>query len=224
VKEIFEKNKVLILLIAIIVIVGIVITAIMGFNFDLRYQETKKVELHINKEFAISDIKQITDEVLSNNRVIIQKVEMFEDTASIIAKDITDEQKSNLITKINEKYGTELSADATEIVTIPHTRGRDIVKPYIIPFLISIVIILCYMAIRYYKLNFIKVILETAGVLVLAQILLFSIMAITRIPIGRLTIPLMILVYILSILGISNKCEKDLATKKAEQENILKNK
>ena len=210
-KEIIEKNKVLIILTALIVVLGIVITAVMGFNFDLKYQQAKKVELHINKEFA-------TNEVLSKNGVIVQKVEMFEDTASIIAKDITDEQKSNLITKINEKYGTEISAENTEIITVPHTRGRDIVKPYIAPFLISVVIILCYMAIRYYKLNCIKVILETIGVLVLAQILLFSVIAITRIPIGRLTIPLMILVYILSLLGITNKYEKDLATKKAEQE------
>lgn len=221
-KEIIEKNKVLIVLTALIVVLGIVITVVMGFNFDLRYQQAKKVQLHINKEFAISDIKQITNEVLSNNGVIVQKVEMFEDTASIIAKDITDEQKSNLITKINEKYGTEISAEDTEIVTVPHTRGRDIVKPYIAPFLISVVIILCYMAIRYYKLNCIKIILETIGVLVLAQILLFSAMAITRIPIGRLTIPLMILVYILSLLGITNKYEKDLATKKAEQEKQQK--
>lgn len=217
-KEIIEKNKVLIILTALIVVLGIVITAVMGFNFDLKYQQAKKVELHINKEFAISDIKQITNEVLSKNGVIVQKVEMFEDTASIIAKDITDEQKSNLITKINEKYGTEISAENTEIITVPHTRGRDIVKPYIAPFLISVVIILCYMAIRYYKLNCIKVILETIGVLLLTQILLFSAMAITRIPIGRLTIPLIILVYILSLLGITNKYEKDLATKKAEQE------
>ncbi len=217
-KEIIEKNKVLIILTALIVVLGIVITAVKGFNFDLKYQQAKKVELHINKEFAISDIKQITNEVLSKNGVIVQKVEMFEDTASIIAKDITDEQKSNVITKINEKYGTEISAENTEIITVPHTRGRDIVKPYITPFLISIVIILCYMAIRYYKLNCIKVILETIGVLLLTQILLFSAMAITRIPIGRLTIPLIILVYILSLLGITNKYEKDLATKKAEQE------
>lgn len=217
-KEIIEKNKVLIVLTALIVVLGIVITAVMGFNFDLKYKQAKKVELHINKEFAISDIKQITNEVLSKNGVIVQKVEMFEDTASIIAKDITDEQKSNLITKINEKYGTEISAENTEIITVPHTRGRDIVKPYIAPFLISVVIILCYMAIRYYKLNCIKVILETIGVLLLTQILLFSAMAITRIPIGRLTIPLIILVYILSLLGITNKYEKDLATKKAEQE------
>ena len=199
-KEIIEKNKVLILLIALIVVVGILITAIIGFNFDLKYQQAKKVELHINKEFAISDIKQITNEVLSKNGVIVQKVEMFEDTASITAKDITDEQKSNLITKINEKYGIEISAENTEIVTVPHTRGRDIVKPYIAPFLISAAIILCYMAIRYYKLNCIKVLLETIGVLALAQILLFSVMAITIIPKGRLTIPLMILVYILYFL------------------------
>ena len=42
-KEIIEKNKVLIVLTALIVVLGIVITAVMGFNFDLKYQQAKKV-------------------------------------------------------------------------------------------------------------------------------------------------------------------------------------
>ncbi|MEI3394135.1 MAG: hypothetical protein V8R82_00115 [Clostridia bacterium] len=39
---------------------------------------------------------------------MIQKVEVFEDSVSITAKDITDEQKQSIIDKVNEKYETEL--------------------------------------------------------------------------------------------------------------------
>ena len=37
-----------------------------------------------------------------------------------------------------------------------HIRGRDVIKPYIVPFVIATVIILMYLAIRYYKLNSLK--------------------------------------------------------------------
>lgn len=207
-KKLNNKTKILILLIVIIIVVGIAITLTKGLNFDLRYEDTKKVELYLQKEFEISDIKQITNEVMPDQPVLIQKVEVFEDSVSIIAKDITDEQKANLIDKVNEKYETEFSSDTIEIESIPHTRGRDIIKPYILPFVIATIIILVYMAIRYYKLGVMKILLETIGILVLAQVLLLSIMAIVRIPVGRITISLAIAIYILTLLGITSYFEK----------------
>lgn len=213
-----KRIKFIVLLSIIIIAAGIIVTAILGFNFELTYQDTKKVELYINKEFEISDIKQITNEVFEKEQVIIQKVEVFEDTVSIMAKDITDEQKTKLITKINEKYQTELKADSTTIVSVPHTRGRDIIKPYIVPYIISTAIILCYMAIRYYKLNSAKILVKSIFVLTVVQALLFSLIAITRLPISRFTMPLSITLYILTLIGITNKFEKNLTLKKAEEE------
>lgn len=216
-EEISKKAKIIALLVAIIIIAGVIVTLTIGFNFDLRYQETKKIQLYLEKEFKISDIKEITNEVLTNQNVMIQKVEVYEDSVSIISNDITEEQKTNLINKINEKYGTELSADSTEITTIPHTRGRDIIGPYIVPFLIATAIILVYMAIRYRKLGMVKTILKTAFLLVIAQVVLLSVISITRIPIGRITIPLVLAVYVLSLLGVTNYFEKKLSEKKKEE-------
>lgn len=217
-KEISQKMKIISLLIAIIIIVGTIVTLTVGFNFDLKYQEAKKIQLYLEKDFEISDIKQITNEVLSNEKVMIQKVEVFEDTVSIIAKEITDEQKTNLVNKVNEKYELELSADDIEITTVPHTRGRDIIKPYIAPFVIATVIILVYMAVRYHKLGMIKTIVRTALTIVLIQAVLASVMVITRIPIGRVTIPLVLAVYMLSLLGMTTCLEKELTEKKKQEE------
>lgn len=216
-KEISKKTKIIALFVAIIIIAGVIVTLTIGLKFDLRYQETKKIQLYLEKDFEISDIKEITNEVLSNQDVMIQKVEVYEDSVSIISTDITEEQKANLIDKINEKYGTELSADSTEITTIPHTRGRDIIRPYIVPFLIATAVILVYMAIRYRKLGMVKTILKTAFLLVIAQVVLLSVISITRIPIGRVTIPLVLAVYVLSLLGVTNYFEKKLSEKKKEE-------
>lgn len=217
-KKMTKKQKILIAIIALIIIAGIIITATIGLNFDLRYQESKKVELYLEQNFEISDIKAITDEVFSNEPVIIQKVEVYEDTVSITAKDITDDQKADLINKINEKYGTELSADSTTIESIPHTRGRDIIKPYIAPFSIATLIILVYMAIRYRKLGIAKTILKVILISVVAQATLLGVIAITRIPIGRLTIPMVIVVYMLTLVGLTSNFEKKLKENNKEEE------
>lgn len=215
-KNMSKKTKILSIIMMVIIIAGIIVIATKGFNFDLKYEKSQKLELYLEKNFEINDIKEITNEVMQGKQVIIQKVEVFEDTVSIIAKEITDEEKTNLISKINEKYGTELSADTTEIENIPHTRARDIMMPYVAPFIIATIIILAYMAVRYHKLGSIKTILKTIGINILAQAVLISIIAITRIPFGRLTIPMVLAIYLLTMIGITAKFEKNLLNKKEE--------
>ena len=216
-KKMTKKQKILSVIIAAIIIAGAVVTGVKGLNYDLRYQETKNIELYIAKDFEIADIKAITDEVMGKSPVIIRKVEVYEDSVSITAKEITDEQKQSIIDKINEKYQTELSADSTQIQTIPHTRGRDIVKPYITPFIISTAIILVYMAIRYRKIGVLRTLLKTIATSVIAQAVLLSIIAITRIPVGRLTIPMIVTVYMLTLVGLTTNFEKKLEIKKEEE-------
>lgn len=225
-KQLIKNKNFVISLIVLVVLAGIVMIAVKGFNFDLKYQDTQRVELYLQTQFEISDIKQITNEIFGNQRVMIQKVEVFEDSVSITTSSISDDQKSNLVTKINEKYGTELTAEDIEVQNITHTRGRDIIKPYIVPFAIAVIAILIYMAIKYYKLNMLKVISQSVAILLLAQIVLFCIIAITRIPIGRLTIPMVILVFLLTVFGLTCNLEKKLTKKKVEEnkDNKRKNK
>ena len=212
-----KKSKIIIAIIALVIIVGTIVTLTIGLNFDLKYRDSKNIELYLETDFNISDIKQITDEVMPGEQVIIQKVEVYEDTVSITAKDITDKQKQSLIDKVNEKYGTTLSADSIETKNIPNTRGRDIIKPYLQPFTIATLIILVYMAIRYRKLGVIRILLKTIIVSLVAQATLLSIMAITRIPIGTVTIPLVITVYLLTLIGLTTHFEKKLTNRNSEE-------
>ena len=75
-KQSNKSNKIKILIIMLIIIIGIIMVAIKGFNFDLKYKNTQSIELHLQTQFNISDIKNITNEVLGKQKVMIQKVEV----------------------------------------------------------------------------------------------------------------------------------------------------
>ena len=215
------KTKILIALIAIILIAGTVMILTKGLAFELKYQYSQKVELNIGKTFEEKDIKIITNDVFGKQPVMIQAIEVYKDAISITTTQITDEQKTELVTKINEKYGTEISADDVTIEDISHIRGRDIIKPYIMPFSIATVIILAYLAIRYNKLNSLKVLLQTAGIIVLSQLVLLGIMAITRMGIGEVTIPAILVVYVLSTYICTRKFDTDLENKLTEENKTV---
>ena len=189
-----------------------------GLVFGLNYENSKKVEINLGKQFEEKDIKEITNDVFGKQPVLIQAIEVYKDAVSITTTEITDDQKANLIAKLNEKYGTDISTDDITIEANAHIRGRDIVKPYIVSFAIATVIVLVYLSIRYYKLNSLKVLAKSIGIMLLAQLILLAIIAIARIPIGVLTMPVVLLIYVLSTYICTTKFDKDL-DKKLQENN-----
>ncbi len=212
-----KNTKVLIILIALILVIGTIMIFTKGLKFELKYQDSKKLELNLGKEFERKDIEEITDEVFERQQVLIQEIELYKDSVSITTSEITEKQKENLITKINEKYGTDYKAENVAVEKVAHVRGRDIIKPYILPFVISSLIILVYIIVRYYKLNILKVIMKTVGIITLAQMVLLGIIAITRMPIGNFTIPLVIFVYMFSLYISTAIFEKELENVTVEE-------
>ena len=110
--------------------------------------------------------------------------------------------------KIKENYQFEQTAEKTNIKTEPETRIRDIYKKYVIPFIISGGLIIIYMGIRYHKKDTLKVIITTIAIPVVVELVLLSVISITRIPVGRFTPVLVILTYIASIMYVINEIEK----------------
>ncbi len=211
--------KIIIALIAIILIAGTIMICTKGLVFGLNYEDSKKVEINLGKQFEEKDIKEITNDVFGKQPVLIQAIEVYKDAVSITTTEITDDQKANLIAKLNEKYGTDISTDDITIEANAHIRGRDIVKPYIVSFAIATVIVLVYLSIRYYKLNSLKVLAKSIGIMLLAQLILLAIIAIVRIPIGVLTMPVVLLIYVLSTYICTAKFDKDLDKKLQENNN-----
>lgn len=205
-----------------IIIAGIVIIATMGLKADILYSKNVELYIYIGKVTEKTDIENIVQEVFPNERTIVQEVELFNDMYAITLPDTRSDDELNakveeLNNKINEKYELENKTEDISITHNPKVRLSSIITPYFWIIIISIVLILIYVAIRYKKLGVIKTILSYIISIGAVEMLYLSIIAITRFPINRIVIPLGLLLFlvVITILGFLN--ERKLA---ATVENI----
>ncbi len=204
------KNKLLYILIAIIIIAGIVVGCTAKFKFSLAYDDSVRVEMYIGKDYTKSDVEAIAKEAFSTKEVLIQKIEFFNDSVAITVRESNDEKLNNLVTKVNEKYGTTLTKEDLTIVDVPHYRGRDIMSNYIVPIAISAVLIIIYSIIRFRKIELAKVIAKLVIWPIIIEALYLSILTIARIPISYYTLPLGIILAVITLTTITYKNEKKL--------------
>jgi ABC-type multidrug transport system permease subunit len=124
-------------------------------------------------------------------------------------KEISDEQIDSILQKINEKYELELSRDLhTYTIENGNARGRDIILPYAFQIIVVTAVVTMYFCIMYKKVGVMKVLGITLGVLAISQLLYLSIIAIIRIPINIFTMPLSLLIFAITIVGIAIILEK----------------
>ena len=187
-----KKSKIISIILIIIFIIAIVLTGIRGLNVDLNYSEGVSILFNLNQQFNTKDVESIAKEIWPDGQIIVQKVEVYDETALIKVSSVNDEQLTDLVNKINEKYGLELSQSDISVQYNSNVQIRDIVRPYIVPMLITTALIVLYYSIRF---RGVKEILDLLIKLIFAEGILFSIYAITRLPIDVLTMPIGMLVF-----------------------------
>lgn len=213
------KNIIIYIIMCLIIIAGIAVWDSQGFNSELQYSSRKQIQLSNKTGIEIKDVENIVSEVLGKEtKFFVQPVETFGNSVSVVAESITKDQKSEIVKKFNEKYSYELKEKDVEIVSIPFTRVKDIVKRFMIPGIITLIIVILYFLIRFRKLGFLSVLLKTALFPVVAELLLFSILAIVRIPFGRIAVALGVGLYIAIIAMLANHFEN----RKKELDNTVK--
>ena len=195
-------------LVALVILIGIVVVGIWGFNKELRFEQSQSIDVYVEKSVDESKIKEIVHESLGGANSMVQTVEIYKDMITIRAEEITEEQKDNILNKIKENYEFEQTAEDTTINTVPATKIIDMYKKYVLPFIISGALVLVYMVIRYYKKGILKVLARTVAIPVFGELFLLSVIAIARIPVGRFTPILVIGMYIASILIVIKENEK----------------
>ena len=197
------SKKIVLLGLILLIIAGIVVVALKGFNVDLMLEQHEAINIVIGKEINIKDVKGICKEVFKNKQTIIRTVDLFNDSFNIGVESITDEEKNELINKLNEKYGTELKIEELNVYTVSNVRIRDLIRPYITPVFISIIVI------RFRKMSVIKLLGKLIGTIVLTEALIASIIAITRIPVTSIIVNLMTVIAVVELIIYINKTEKE---------------
>ena len=208
-KEQGNAKKIVCIIVAIIIIIGAIICAKKGFNIEMMYKNRQEIMISNSTEIDISKIEEISKSVLENREVKVQKLERFGNAVEIISTSISDEEKQNLISKINEECKTDISTDDINIISIPNTRIRDILKPYILPGVVTFAAILLYFIIMYHKIGVSKVLLKGIFTPIITELVYYSLIAITRVEFGRITNAIAIGIYILAIGALTINFQKE---------------
>lgn len=206
-------KKISILGLSLLILAGIVVVLFRGFNVNFLLEKHEVIEFTIGKDFELSDVYDICKDVFGNKKVVLRKIEVFNDSVSINVNSITNEEKENLVNKLNEKYGTEKEVSNVEVKTVANVRIRDWVKPYIKPISVSAIIILAYIAIIFRKENILEVFGKIIGTVSLTILAILSVFAIFRVPMSPIYIMLLTAIALTELIIYISK----LTNKKIEE-------
>lgn len=185
------KKKILYIILAILLIVDIVITKQIGLKVSLYYAEGYTITFKEKDTIELSEVKEIAKDIWGEN-FLIQNVEFFNDSAIIKVKEIKDGQISELYTKLNEKYSSELNEEDIKVEHVSNVKISTLVEPYIIPIGLSFLLIIAYYAVRY---KGVRQMVSLLKYLLIGALILYSVYALFRVPIGSFTMPLYMTLY-----------------------------
>lgn len=220
------KKKIIYGILIVIIIAGIVIVATQGLKADIIYSKNVKIDIYLGKDFENSDIKQIAQEVFGYDRIIVQKIELYGDMVSITIPDNNDENMDEKVeqlnSKINEKYELKNKVDDITVTHQPKIKLSSIFTPYIWPLAISALIILVYIIVRYRKIGIFRTIAFYAVTILASEAVYLSTLAIARIPVNRLVMPIGLLIYVVVLTIVTAIKEKQYAKFKETLKNNKK--
>ncbi len=199
-----EKSNIkrFILIISILIIVaGIVVISTIGLNMGLDYSEAKNIKIYFGTEYNNEQINQMLNDVFGSESRKVQDIEYFNDAISITIKQISDEQINTIKENVSKEYNIDDIDEHVLVNDMPSIRIRDIIKPYIMPIVITTIAIFAYFGIRFRKLGVINCVILPLSVLIVFELLYISLLAIFRIPFGKLVIPIALLMYIALIVS-----------------------
>ena len=212
-------NKSIIIMALAVVVAGIVIACNVGLNVDMQNNEHNQVLLNLDKEYNLADVMEITKEVFVDKTVDNQKAGENNKQVLISASEITEEEKTNLVNKVNEKFGTTIEASSVDINLMPRTKITSTVSPYIFPVILIIVLVGVYYSFRYKELGILKVIGQYLIGLAIMGLLTFSIISVARIQMGMITVSVLFTGITVFIFAITSYFEKNLKNHKILEEN-----
>lgn len=213
-KNISKAKKIILAIIPLVIIVGIVMLFIVGFNKGMIYQKGTKIEVMISNGYDKAEVEKIAKEVFSNRKIFMQDIEKTNQVVSVKVENYTQEELDNFKTKIGEKYGIEKENLEVHKVLTPATRISTIVSPYIVPVSLVTAISILYIAIKNIKEKEIaKKIVTLLTMLISVAGLYFSIIIIARIPVTELTMPIALALYVVTLLITTIKRNKELIDK-----------
>lgn len=192
-------NKILVILVAILLVIGMFLIATRGFNYSIEYKGVTELKFMLGQVLDMNEVESIAKEALNNKEMKIQKIDYFNDSINISVVDPTDEEIQALIDKFNSRYGQNNTMESISIIKTADTSLYEIAKHYIVPVIIAVILVAIYMGIRFRKQGILKVTLLPIVMSAVVEALYLSALAILQIPVSIWTMPIALVLLLITL-------------------------
>ena len=203
------NKKIGLLALILLVIAGMVVVILRGFNVSLMSRQHESLDIVLGKTFDVKDVRDICDKVFPDKKYIVRVIEVFKDAVEVNVESATDEEKQNLINELNTRYGLELKVEDITVRVSSNVRIRDMIIPYIVPVMVSMVLITVYFIIRFRKMNALKLLGNFYGLILISIAVFASVVAIVRIPFSSIIVYLMAVITVIEIVLVNAYLERN---------------
>lgn len=191
--KVIEKRKIWFTISIILIVIGIGFVAFRGLNFGIDFKGGTIIEININKDFNKADADKIVEKYVKANEFETTKANDKELDIRINRDAISDENTTKLFNDIKDKYKLK-DSDLINSDRIGASVGNDLIKKAVISLVVSIILMLLFIAYRF------EVIFGIAAIIALLHDVLITL---SVYAIGNLPINTPFIAAILTIIGYS---------------------
>lgn len=191
--NIIKNRKIFYIISAVIILIGIVMAFVNGFNEDVDFAGGTTMYVNIGREYDNQELTSVAEESLGMKVSSVQKSGDNGYEAIIKTKELTQDQRTKLFEDIQAHYQLQ-DTDLLSVDSVGATVGQDLKRNALISALIAAALMLVYISIRF------EILSGCAAVLALIHdvLIMLSVYTIFNIPINTSFIAAM-----LTILGYS---------------------
>ncbi|MDD6734833.1 MAG: protein translocase subunit SecF [Clostridiales bacterium] len=169
----FTENRIKFLLLPILIIIaGLIMLFVRGFNFDTEFVGGIRMQVNIGSEFDNQEVANLVTEVAGEVAApVVQKIGNGTQ-ATIKMSEVDDATKTKLTDAIKEKYGDDAIMSMNSASA---SFGTQVQRKTLVYTLIAILCILAYIAVRFEVKSAIMAVLALAiNILVMMAVYLIS--------------------------------------------------
>lgn len=147
----FMKYRYVYIAISLIIIIGGIVFGICtGYKFDIDFKSGTKIQVDLKENFNEKEVEKIVNEISGKNAVV-QKMSGGQSSVLIITDILDDEIVNNIVDGLKSKY---VNMGEVSTRNIQPSYGKELLESAILAVVISVVLILLYVGIRFKILGF----------------------------------------------------------------------
>lgn len=190
----YLKHKNIILAISVLLVVaGIAYGFITGFTLDIDFKGGTRISAELKEEYNVSDIEDVVKSVC-NQVPQVQATSSGDNSVTITTQTISEEESNKVVEALKAKY-TNMSEPT--IRNVQASYGKELLNTAIIAVVVSIALLLVYIAIRFKTLGYTAA-LSAILALLFDVCFLFAVYGVFKFPINSTFVAV-----ILTIIGYS---------------------